>query len=95
MRDCYVIVYNENDRTSYIQETSGNIFNPDGESMPMIVTVPTVVNATLYDTWDEAWDKITEWREKNMSLGHPPGMFFPLSVNKKDIFKAKLKHGNG
>lgn len=81
MRDNFVIVYNEHDRTAYIRE--------DANGIPG--TTRTVVHATVYDTWDDAMDKIIKMREHNDNLGFKSGMFFPVSVNKKDIFKAKLK----
>ena len=92
MRDSYVIVYNEgNDRTSYIEmiQRSEN-GNPDF----LAQTVPTVVNATLFDTWDDAMEAIVGLREANKRYGVSIGMMFPMTINKKDVFKAKLKHGN-
>ena len=82
----FVIVYNEgNDRTSYIEVITGSTIGL------LATTVPTVVNATVFDTWDEPMDKIVELREANKKNGFMNGMMFPLSVNKKDIFLAKLK----
>ena len=89
MRDCYVIVYNEHDRTGYLLELDG------GDGGALITTVPTVTRASLYDTWDEAMDRIQDCRNLNKKLGYESGMMFPMSVNRKDLFKAKLKHGNG
>lgn len=91
MRDSYVIVYNEgNDRTSYIEV----MHRPGDEVNILAQTVPTVVNATLFDTWDDAMGKIVELREANERHGFGIGMMFPMTINKKDVFKAKLKHGS-
>lgn len=79
--EVYVIVYNERDRTAYLREDRNGI----------VVTTPTVVHATLYDTLDDVESKIKEMREHNQSLGYSSGMFFPLTVSKKKIFLSRLK----
>jgi len=88
--EVFVIVYNEgNDRTSYVQEVNSGALDHEA------VTVPTVLQATLYDTWGEAMDKIIVLRKEieDLGLNIEPPMMFPLGVNKRSLFKAKLKYG--
>ena len=90
MTEAFVIVYNEgNDRTSYVQEVNSGVLDHEA------VTVPTVTQATLYDTWGEAMNKIIAIRKEleglNLNIEMP--MMFPMGVDKKALFKAKLKYG--
>ena len=88
--EAFVIVYNEgNSRTSYVKEVEYGALNNEA------ITVPTVTQATLYDTWDEAMDKILLLRDYIIDIvpGAEVPMMFPMSVNKKKLFLAKLKYG--
>jgi len=88
--EAFVIVYNEgNSRTSYVKEVKFGSLNYEA------ITVPTVTQATLYDTWDDAMDKILLFRETiadTVPCAELP-MMFPMGIDKKKLFKAKLKYG--
>ncbi len=89
MDDSFIIVYvnaGKKHPSKYIQET------PWGEDIGLLAqTVSSVVDATLYNSWDEAFEKIKKLKQANIDGGFEASTFFPLSVNKKELFLAKLK----
>jgi hypothetical protein len=89
--ESYVLVWNDGGAggTGYVKEVRYGALNNEA------ITVPTVTQATLYDTWDDAMDKAIEIRAyvADLAPGVQLPMLFPMSVDKKALFKAKLKYG--